>query len=330
MTPLSIRPFQLACLICRQGASEPDEIQQRVAGLAEAIRQSPDQPLQLRCNVGEIFAYQAPGPAEDTPEGADFNRKRDFDFLQWLDLAPGSILPARVLLKRLLLRVPTVEGICGSKTPTSPAWRGCAKAFSGDYERGHEIGLTGLIPPRPEPEKIEAKQQFVAALASATVIDMRPHLLLCAMCQYGGGLRPPFPEDNLPEFVQRALEPDCRLQVRLVPGAPEDMCGPCPHRNAEGCCVIGRTSTGGLYNEVKDVNVLQALGLTYGAVLGAREIYRLIFERIPTVDGICALTKIPVADYSIWRDGCHSMQLPGPYERARAELWAAFECAGQP
>lgn len=87
--------------------------QERVAGLAEAIRQDPDQPLMLRCNLGDVCAYQNCGTAEDTPEGPDVNRKRDADLLQWLDLPPGTVLPARLLLKRLLFRLPMVGGICG-------------------------------------------------------------------------------------------------------------------------------------------------------------------------------------------------------------------------
>jgi hypothetical protein len=162
------------------------------------------------------------------------------------------------------------------------------------------------------------------------VVSIRPHILLCALCQYGNDARPPYAEDNLPEFLQMVLQPDCRLQVKLVPGADWDMCAPCPYRSAEGGCVTGRISAGGLYNEVKDVNVLQALGLTYGTVMGAREIYRLICERLPTADGVCALNRIPVPEHSVWCDGCHSMTFPGPYERGREMLREAFGCEGQP
>jgi hypothetical protein len=126
------------------------------------------------------------------------------------------------------------------------------------------------------------------------------------------------------------LDPDCSLQVELVSGAPWAMCAPCPHRSAAGCCVIGRLSCGGLYNEVKDLNVLQALGLTYGAVMDARRIFRLICERVPTADGVCALNTIPLPEFSVWLDGCHSMVFPGPYERGRAALGEALGCEGPP
>src|SRR5512137_62474 len=99
-TVRSVRPYQLACLFCRAGAQTLHPTQERVAALAEAIRQTPDLPLMLRCNLGDLCAYQNCGTVDDTPEGADFNRKRDADLLQWLDLAPGTVLPARLLLKR--------------------------------------------------------------------------------------------------------------------------------------------------------------------------------------------------------------------------------------
>lgn len=326
----SVRPYQLACLFCRAGSEALHPTQEGVAELAAAIREHPELPLMLRANVGDMYAYQDPGTAEDTPEGVDFNRKRDVDFLQWLDLAPGSILPARVVLRRLLMRVPSVRGICGYEGATSPDWQGCSKAFSGDYERGHALGIEALIPPRPDDEMAADKACSMAALEAAEVVPIRPHIVVCAVCQYGGGTRPPYAPDNLPELVQMAIKPDCRLKLKLVTGADWAMCAPCPYRSAAGNCVTGTLSCGGLYNEVKDVNVLKALGLTYGTVMDARALFRLILERLPTTDGVCALNTIPVPEHSVWLDGCHSMTFPGPYEKGREELWAAFGCEGSP
>ena len=316
----TVRPYQLACLLCRAGAAAPHPIQERVADLAAQIRKTPDMPLALRCNVGDAYAYQDPGPANDTPEGPDFNRKRDVDLLQWMDLAPGSILPARVALKRLMARVHSVQGICGYETVTGPAWEGCPKAFSGDYERGYEQGIEALIPPRPQAEMQAEKERSIAALREAEVVGIRPHILLCAVCQYGNGVRPPFAEDNLPEFLEMVMQPDCELAVKLVPGADWDMCAPCPYRSEAGCCVTGALSCGGLYNEAKDLNVLQALGLTYGTVMNAREVFRLIFERIPTAHNVCALTVVDVPDLSVWKDACSRTPFEWGYDRGREML----------
>ncbi len=326
----SVRPYQLACLFCRAGAQTLHPTQERVAGLADTIRQTPDVPLMLRCNLGDLCAYQNCGPAEDTPEGAEFNRKRDADLLQWLDLAPGTILPALLLLKRLLFRLPTVRGVCGYEHVTGPAWQGCAKAFSRDYERGRELGIEAVIPARDAAAMAAAKERSVGVLGQDGPIPVRPHLLLCAICQYGGGTRPPYAEDNLPELLQQALAPDCPLQVELVTGATWAVCASCPHFTADGCCVTGRVAGAALYNEAKDLNTLQALGLTYGTVMGARELFALICERIPTADGVCALNRVPLPEHSVWLDGCHSMVFPGPYEAGRAALWSALGCAGRP
>ena len=241
-----------------------------------------------------------------------------------MDLAPGSILPARTALRRLMARVPSVKGICGYETPAGPAWQGCPKAFSGDYERGHAQGIEALIPPRPRAEMEADKERSMAALRKAEMVAIRPHILLCAVCQYGDDIRPPFAEDNLPELLEMVMQPDCELKVTLVPGADWDMCAPCPYRTEAGCCVTGALSCGGLYNEAKDLNVLQALGLTYGTVIDARQAYRLIFERIPTAQGVCALTMVDLPDISVWKDACSSHTFPGAYERGRDLLQDRF------
>jgi hypothetical protein len=328
----SVRPYQLACLFCRAGAAAGTlhPTQERVADLADTIRRNPDVPLMLRCNVGDLYAFQNCGTAEDTPEGPDFNRKRDVDLLQWLDLVPGTTMPARQVLKRLLLRVPTVGGICGYAKPTSPCWQGCAKAFSGDYERGHARGIEAVIPPRPAAQMAADKQRSMQTLVAGAPIPLRPHLLVCGICQYGNGVRPPYPEDNLPELLQAAQDPDCRLEVELVTGATAVICAPCPNYSPGGFCVTGRLSGGGLYNEVKDLNVLHALGLTYGTVMNVRKMFRLILERIPTTSRVCALNMIPLPEHSAWLDACHSMTFPGPYEKGRAALLEPLGCQPSP
>lgn len=330
-----VRPYQLACLICRAGSDAPAPADDRscgatdrIAHLGQLIREHPDTPLMLCANIGDAYGWQDPGHDEDTPEGVDFNRKRDLDILQRLDMAPGWVLPARVLIKRMLLCLPTVAGVCGYDTVTGPGWEGCAKAHSGDYERGVAKGFAPHLPPRPADEMAADKQRSMAAVEQAEVVRIRPHILVCAVCQYGGGTRPPYPEDNLPELLQIILA-GRDVQVELVPGADWDMCAPCPHRSVEGHCVTGRVSGAGAYNEMKDLEVMQATGLHYGDVLSAREAYRLIFARIPTADGVCALTKVDAPLYSIWKDGCSSMTFPGPYEQGRKLLWEAFGCEGE-
>lgn len=317
---LRVRPYQLLCIVCSLGEDESRPRDARLKEILETIRTHPDLPVAIRCNVDDEFSYQSPGTQGDTPDGAEYNRKRDMDILCRLDLAPGSILPARILFHRLLKAIPSVSRICAYDTVTSEAWRGCPKAGSGCYEKGHEKGIAAIIPPRDEQEMARDKETSLKNMYQADAIKIRPHILLCAVSQYGSDIRPPYKPDNLPEMIQHILKhPD--TPITLVRGADWMMCGPCPDRVAErNACVCGAIGSGGLYNEMKDLNVLQALGLTYGATMKAKDMYRLIFERIPKVDGICALAP-EIVDLSVWRDACG--RTPGfcpTYEKGREML----------
>lgn len=319
-TVTALRPYQLMCIACVLGEDESGPTAGRLKEALDTIRENPDAPVALRCNAGDVFVYQDSGVAEDTPEGKDYNRKRDLDILEKLDLAPGAILPARILLGRMLKLIPTTDGICAYDRVTSDAWCGCPKAACGYYEKTREAGISAIIPPRDDGEMARDKLESLLAMERAEAVTVRPHILVCAVAQYGGGTRPPFPPDNLPEFLQHILKhPD--TPVTLVGGADWMMCAPCPSRvPAMNACVCGQIGSGGLYNELKDLNVLQQLGLTYGATMKARDIYQLIFDRIPSVDGVCALIN-GLPEGSVWRDGCGAQEKPCPgYAKGREEL----------
>ena len=111
-----------------------------------------------------VYRYQNPGPHEDTTEGELFNAKRDLDIIQKLGLVPGDTRPAVDMFERLLANIPTAEGICGYETVTSETWRGCRRAASGHYEKGHALGIGAIIPPRDEQEKAEFKKTSVAEI----------------------------------------------------------------------------------------------------------------------------------------------------------------------
>ena len=135
---LKLRPYQLLCLVCSLGDEDGGPRDERYARLGEVIRNDPDVPVSLVCNAGDVYCYQDPGTQDDTPEGRDYNRKRDLDVLQILDLEPGATLPARAMLMTLLKRISTVAGLCAYPAATSAAWKGCPKAASGRYEQGHQ------------------------------------------------------------------------------------------------------------------------------------------------------------------------------------------------
>lgn len=318
--PMTLRPYQAMCIVCSLGKSDAGPTAPRLKEILEALRKNPDQPVALCCNSSDQFAYQNPGLQDDTPEGADFNVKRDMEILLRMDLAPGSVLPARVLLLRLLNAITSTDGICGYDTVTSGAWRGCPKAKSGLYEAGQKKGIAAIFAPREKGKMADDKQKSLEDMAGADAIRIRPHILVCAVAQYGNGVRPPFDPDNLPEMIQLILQHP-ETPITLVTGADWMMCGPCPSRVADlNACVCGKIASGGLYNEMKDLNVLRVLGLTFGTTMPAREIYKLIFDRIPKTDGVCALTH-GTPENSVWRDGCGRKPDPCPgYRKGREEL----------
>jgi len=155
---------------------------------------------------------------------------------------------------------------------------------------------------------------------------MRPHLLLCGLCQYGDGVRPPFAEDNIPEFLDLVFNQNRDMEITLVPGADWMMCAPCPYRSpALNACVTGRNASGGLYNQTKDLNVLRALGLTYGTTMKARDFYRLALEKIPSPAWVCALDNTGLQPYSVWFNACDASKSWPGYQSARDELLRKME-----
>jgi len=317
---LIVRPYQLLCLICALGDEEPVPGEPALARLREAIRHDPGVPIALCCHSDDQFAYQSPGRDADTPEGTDFNQKRDMEILLRLDLTPGAVLPANIALARMHQTITSVDNICGFGAAASPAWQGCRFAGTGRYERGHARGLSALLAERTMEEMQQEKAVSMTTMLAAEAIRIRPHILVCAVAQYGAGIRPPFAEDNLPELLQHLLQQP-ETPITLVPAADWMMCAPCPYRCAgRNACAIGRVRSGGLYNEMKDLNVLLATGLTFGATMPARELFELIFARIPLTAGVCALTR-ELPALSCWRDSCGATPAPCPdYEKGREEL----------
>ena len=117
--PLTIRPYQLLCTVCSLGADDASSSPRyaRAMEIREAIRKNPDVPVTLSCQVGAIYSFQDSGASEDTPEGEEYNRKRDFEVLQILGLPPGSTLPARALFELLMKGLPSISGSAATARP---------------------------------------------------------------------------------------------------------------------------------------------------------------------------------------------------------------------
>ncbi len=322
---LTLRPYQLLCMICSLGEGAQLAMDDWLNRALETIQEIPDIPVTLQCNAGDVYFYQDSGTEQDTPEGAVYNRKRDLDILQRIDLAPGSTLPARTLLMRVLKCIDTVQGVCGYDTVTSESWQGCPKAEQGHYERGHEQGITGIIPPRREEAMADEKARSIEAILSAGEVTIRPHILMCAVCQYGSGVRSPYAPDNLPEFVEMVLHVNADVPVTFAKGADWMMCAPCPMRVPEINACVNVAGSGGLSNEKRDLDLLQKLGLTYGSTMPARELLQLLLERVPTTQAICRRDN---PSPSVWWDGCGEDNIEkgnASYEKGREMLLDAFQ-----
>lgn len=282
-----------------------------------AIRKDPGRPLMLVCNAEKVWTYQDPGRGLDTPESPEFHQKRDLEILYRLNLFPGAILPARILFHRLWDQIENLEGLCVFSSETAPAWTGWPRTRVAAYRRGWQRGVAVLLRPRPVGELRREKHLSVAVVERSGVVAVRPHILLCSVCQYGAGVRPPYPEDNLPELIQRMLR-DPTLQLRQVPHADWMMCAPFPYRHTAINACVNNKGSGGLPNQLRDLRVLQILGLTYGALHLARALYRQLLERVPGTRAIC---RIEHGRPSVWWTGCGALPKDNPnYRRGRKAL----------
>jgi hypothetical protein len=340
-TGIVLRPYQLLCTICSIGEGNIDLNDEKI----KAIRENPDVPITLVCNAGDVFTFQDPGSADDAHGSKEFNRKRDLEILQRIDLTPGVTLPARIILHRIWDRIEQVSGICDCGGMASETCKGCPKAPAGFYEKGREISLlyavpncgsqlefseadlpkakNALIVPRTKEERAEAKRKSLEEMYNAEAISVRPHIVMCSICQYGDGTRPPYKADNLPEMLQFILK-NPQAKIRFAEAADWMMCAPCPSYTKCNACV-NINGHGGLANQLRDVRVLQTLGFSYGDEINAHELYRLIFERIPSSAAVCGTISKGVSEPSAWDDGCgqHSENQPS-YIKGRKELIREF------
>jgi hypothetical protein len=283
---LDVRPYQLLHIVSKVGEGHREDLgDPDLNAIWRAIRENPAQPLTLRCNVTSTYAYQNPGPAGDTPEGELFNVRRDLKILQRMGLVPGATRPAYDLFERLLERIETVEGIAWFAEATSEAWEGEPQP-SDHYEVGRALGLAAILGARAAEEMARVKEGSVRAMYDAEVLEIRPHHMMCMTCYYGRrpGLTP-IDEDNIFEAIA-IMHQDPEIPIRLIAG-PCMICPPCHHyRPSSGLCVGGCSMS--LRDELKDLDVLQRLGLVYGDELPAREVFTLLYDRITSTHEVCA------------------------------------------
>lgn len=285
-----IRPYQMLCLVCRQGRrndARPYYHESRLNDIQAALKADPIVPLTLRCNTDTVFRYQSPGRDYDTPEGGIFNDLRDLTILQHIGAVPGNTLPAIDLFDHVLNAIPTCRGICGYPESEAPGWPRCRFADSGNYERGVAMGIGSLIPRRTPPEKAIVKQESADACYQAKCLSIRPHHLLCLTCFHGGRSAEdlaPIAEDNLYECI-RMMQRNPDIEVELIRG-PCMVCPPCSSYHAPSNLCIGGKSMG-LRDEKKDLDTLRTLGLRYGDIVPARKLLQSLFNAVKSTTEIC-------------------------------------------
>jgi len=310
---MKIRPYQLMCIFCKSeggfGKTAGDRKLKKIMG---EIARNPDMPVTLVCNVSSSYSYQNPGKNDDTPEGELYNVKRDIDILQRMGLVPGTTMPVRFLMAKLLETVESSMGICGYGNKVSKVWKGCKDAESGNYESARKKGLSSIIPERTDDDCARAKKTSAAKMYSAKILSIRPHHLMCMACfSEGPKGNGPIAADNLYEAID-AIRRNPKIPVKFYKG-PCMVCPPCKsYLPGKKICIGGRSMA--LRDEKKDIDVLQKLDMKYGDVMPAIEIYRRLFTEIKSTKQICGFGDGVGRSYE-WT-GCGMDGLPA-YEKAR-------------
>jgi hypothetical protein len=324
--PMTIDGHHLLCAVCARGGcpTMPDEAV--LSPLLMAMWEDPYLPLRLTADVDATCAHFAAIAAGETTAPDDHVlRRKDLAVLRILGLAPGGVLPAFWAYRILFSRQPTLAGLCRTESAPSAAWPECPHARGGYYERiagdgevgnlsvqrelGEELagrGLWAMVKPRTRGEMAAAKAASAARIMAAERLFIRPNHLLCILCTAVQDA--PLAEDNLIE-LRRRMEADPSIPVTLTEGCCM-VCDPCnvydPRRHL---CYHAH-----IKNSLRDLMILERLGLPPGATLPAGDLYALIYAKIEAQKTICG-----------WGDGANTAPCWAPcgydtpaYAEARA------------
>ncbi len=144
-------------------------------------------------------------------------------------------------------------------------------------------------------------------------IEMRAHQLLSTVCVAGGAACPLIEKEEAERILERVRR-DPTTAIRLTSDADE-----IPHYSVLTEEDYAEQDRAAILNRKRDLDVLQRLGLAPGDTRRARYLYTLLFERIETLQGVCAY------DTPGW-EGC-PLAASGAYERMRAKGWKSMTYA---
>jgi hypothetical protein len=340
VAPVPVRAHHLLCAVCVRAGCGTSPAGACIPPLLAAIWEYPYLPLRLTADVDVTRAhyFDAYAGRDGQPLPEAFNARRDdyvgrykdMETLRVLGLLPDAVVPAYWAYSFLFARQRTLDGICRTDSCSSAAWPECPHARAGWYERiagaaeavslqqqtaqGEALagrGFWAMIRPRTREEMARAKAasaEFI--LHRATRLFIRPNHALCILCTRHQDT--PLAEDNLVE-LRRRMEREPDIPVTLTEGCCM-VCDPCNiYHPGEHLCYGTH-----IKNTLRDLMVLERLGLPPGATLPARELYARIYARIGTLQEICG-----------WRDGSNTAMCWAPcggyqgnaLEEARAAGW---------
>jgi hypothetical protein len=281
---LDVRPHKLMLIVSKIGEGCTRDLgDAELTRILRVSRENPSLPITLRCPVTTNYTYQNPDDTQALHLNTLFYARCDLKIIQKMGMVPGDTRPAVEIFHRLLHGVETARGILYFDEVTSETWRGFDREMC-HYDKGRAMGLKAIIPPRDHEERVQFKVDSVKKMYEMGTLKIRPHHLMCICCFFGGRELVPVEEDNLFEAIDI---------IRAKPDFPiELVCGPCiicpPCHNyfpSFGRCVSPDGMA--LRDELKDLDVLQILGLKYGDVLSARELYKRLFEKVQSTTQIC-------------------------------------------
>ncbi|MCX7591121.1 MAG: hypothetical protein N2255_05775, partial [Kiritimatiellae bacterium] len=209
-----------------------------------------------------------------------------------------SILQAYHVYTILFARKPTLDGLCRTGSKSSKAWPRCPHAGKGYYEKvasapkltleqqareGEKMAgrhIWAMVRPRTRAEMQEAKKESADFIMNkATRLFLRPSHLLCILCSMEQ--EEPFAADNLVELRKR-MERDPDIPVTITEGCCV-VCPPCNvYHPVEHLCYHGHFK-----NALRDLRLMEKLGIVPGTTMPARELYRLIYRKVRNLKEVC-------------------------------------------
>lgn len=312
---IDVRPHQLMLIVAKIGSGCKNDLgYAKLTEILVAVRANPSLPITLRCPVTTNYCYQNPEKLTEPAEDSLFYARCDLSILHKMGMVPGATRPAIEIFQRLHDNVETAEGIMYFNEITSETWKGLDQEGR-NYDKGRVMGVSEIIPVRDKKEEEQFKIDSVKVMYEADRLKIRPHHLMCMTCFYGRQAFKPISADNLFEAID-IIHKNPDIPVELVCGTCM-ICPPCYNYDPFSRYCVS-TSGMALRDELKDLDVLQILGLKYGDVLPAKDLFKLLYDRVKSQTQICGhgdgLVRGP--EWTV----CTAGPEPGPaYAKARAE-----------